>query len=215
MKTRGYSKQVLLLAALLLADAGYAQYGGQGADDVQTDDQTVCITESGTLNTNANISTATLDLMTTAKDDILADFTQFCRVISLTCTADIADYSGDLRAVCEAENGQLARRDYQLACKTDTASPIEIPGTVKLLNLPACVGASCDVNNLPPSLTQILDDVVVALNVEVDAALGDKVECQVDTEASGASSAPTLLSRHAWNMFVGTLSLVAFLSWSC
>jgi hypothetical protein len=210
MKTGGFSKHLLLLAALLFASAGISK----GQEEL-TDEQAACITESGVLNTNANISSATQDLLTTAKDDILADFTQFCRIISLTCTADIADYSGDLRAACEAENGQLAQRNYELACKTDTASPIEIPGTVELRNLPACVGATCDVNNLPSSLTQVLDDLVVTLNEEVDAALGDKVACQVDTEASGPSGAAQLLHRPAWNLFVGTLSLVSFLSWAC
>lgn len=205
-------KYLRFFTALLLASAGSCN--GQ---EEPTEEQAVCIEESAALNTNPAVANATEALMTTAKDDILADFTQFCRIISLTCTADISAYSGDLRAACEAQNGQLVEKDYELACKTDSVSPIEIPGTVELVNLPACVGASCDVNNLPPTLTQVLDDIVVRLNVEVDAALGDSVACEVGS-GSGSGSAPStskLFSRHAvWNILVGTLSLVSFLSWS-
>jgi len=150
----------------------------------QEEEEDTCETETLALNTQSEISTATTTLLTTTKDAILADFTDFCRLISLTCTADLAEYSQDLKDACTSSGGVLHEENYKINCQTDTVSPIEIPGTVRLVNLPSCLSTACDPDNLPPSIQQVQDQVFNTINTEVDEALGDNVKCDVGSSAS-------------------------------
>lgn len=196
----GYLVVIIICASIISMTA--AQDDGTTASSPEA----ICEAETVVLNTNSELSAATTELLTTTKDAILADFTSFCRVIGLQCTVNIADYSKFLRELCVAQNGQLVETTYTLTCETDTVSPIEIPGTVNLQNIPACLGASCQADALPPSIVQVQDDVVVQINTEVDAALGDRINCQVgsssDNDGSGA------LSHHSFSSFTTTTIII-------
>ena len=166
-------KSVLLVALILI---GTPFVAGQSA----------CEEETAALNTNADISAAASTLLTTTKDTILADFTDFCKLVSRSCTVDMSVYSSEFKSACEANQGVFAEKSYSLACETDTVSPLEIPGDINLDNIPSCLGTSCDPANLPASIAQYETDLVDSINTEVDAALGDSVTCNVAAESSSS-----------------------------
>lgn len=152
------------------------------------DDEATCVAESTALNTDGGVSAATQDLLTTTKDDILADLNSFCKVLSLTCTVDLQPYSSDLDVACTEAGGQILKQQINFGCRSDTGvlDALGIRGKVELINVPACIGASCDPNNLPPALTQVSTNVFQSINEEIDAALGDSIVCQMQTTDSGA-----------------------------
>jgi hypothetical protein len=157
-----------------------------GQDTSAADD--LCVAETGALNTNSELSAATTTLLTTTKESILADFTNFCKLIGRECAIDISDYSTEFRDLCVANQGQFYEQTYALACTTDTVSPFEIPGTVKLQNLPACLGASCDPDILPAAIEDVQQQLVTEINTDVDSALGDSVACEVSKNSDGSLS---------------------------
>jgi len=178
-----------------------------------------CEAESAVLNTNADISAATSTLLTTTKDAILADFTDFCKIIGLKCTVDMTQYSTEFRTVCEANEGQFVELTYELSCETDTISPIEIPGTVILNRIPSCLGISCDLENLPSTIESYQTEFAGEIATEVDSALGDSVVCEVgsmmisNSTTSSSSSSSLLMSPMTRGLFlsvvVGTVAGIA------
>ena len=167
-----------------------------------------CEEETAALNTNADISAAAGTLLTSTKDTILADFSDFCKLVSRSCTVDMSVYSSEFKSACEANQGVFVEQTYTLACETDTVSPLEIPGRIHLEQIPSCLGSSCDPANLPTTLVQYQTDLVESINTEVDAALGDSVTCEV---ASQNSSSPVGRYRTttAGGAVVAALLLVA------
>mmetsp|Transcript_11246 Transcript_11246/g.26698 ORF Transcript_11246/g.26698 Transcript_11246/m.26698 type:complete len:275 (+) Transcript_11246:336-1160(+) len=173
---------------------------GPSAEDQQ------CITESTSLNKDPNVGSATQDLLTTTKEELLANFTEFCSIFQRKCTIDLSEYSSNLQQACQAAtvaspdgtttttttttttNGQF--HDYQIVieCRTDTFAPdaIEIPGSVQLDNVPTCIGQSCDPTNLPSEITELLNQLLETLTTEIDNQLGDSFVCQSNINSSGA-----------------------------
>jgi len=181
-----------------------------------TTSASTCETETLELNSNQEVSAATTALLTSTKDDILADFSGFCRIVALRCDVNLDEYSTDLKDACEQNGGQLYTTTFELACETDTVSPIEIPGTVALQNLPGCLGASCDLDNLPPSILQFQEDIVAQINTEVNAVLGDMVVCVMDSSEDNAdgdgSSSSCQSSAGLWSIMLVCGSSLIFAS---
>jgi len=146
--------------------------------------QSACEEETAALNTNADISAATETLLSSTKDTILADFSDFCKLVSRSCTVDMSVYSNEFKNACEANQGVFTEKSFSLECETDTVSPLEIPGNINLDNIPSCLGTSCDPANLPTAIAQYETDLVDSINTEVDAALGDNVACKVAADSS-------------------------------
>ena len=224
-----------LLLQVLVAAA--AVVGFVSADDVNTTTTTTdgqqqqqqqqCIMESTALNKDPNVGSATQELLTTTKDDVLANFTDFCSVLQRKCTVDLAQYSTKLQQACQSTsvdvevddgsgtgsttttttNGQF--HDYQIVieCRTDTFVPdaIEIPGSVQLDNVPTCIGQSCDPTNLPPEITELLDQLLETLTNEIDAQLGNSIVCTQSinssnsTDSSGAAAAVVGYGGGSWS----------------
>jgi hypothetical protein len=180
---------------------------GQNEDE-SSSSVTACEAESAALNTNTELSDAATALLTTTKDEIIADFSNFCTLIGRQCTVDLSEYSADFEAACAANQGQFYPQTYKLACTTDTVSPIEIPGTVTLNNIPGCLGASCDITNLPSSITQIQEDLATQMNTDVNAALGDSVICSV---SSTGETTPSSSSRPYIHTLMGQPLLLLLL----
>lgn len=176
---------------------------GNGTTGTNDDNDAICVSESTALNLNNDVASATQSLLTTTKDDVLANFTSYCSIFSRKCTIDLAQYSSELQQACSSASvtvdgsssgttsgGQFYEQQIVINCRTNTAAPdsIEIPGSVVLDNLPSCIGTSCDPNNLPTMLTQILDDVLMTLTDEINAALGESIVCQPGDPSSSSST---------------------------
>jgi len=138
-------------------------------------------------------------LLTTTKDELLANFTDFCSIFQRKCTIDLAQYSSNLQQACQAAtatvevddgsgsgsmttttNGQFHDYEIVIECRTDTFAPdaIEIPGSVQLDNVPTCIGQSCDPTDLPSEITELLNQLLQTLTAEINNQLGDSFVCQ-------------------------------------
>jgi hypothetical protein len=99
------------------------------------------------------------DIRTAVQDD----FFQFCSVFQRSCTVDLNDYSEAVLSACTEAQGQVATQSGEqgLEC-TGKVVGVPIPGGVQVsfVNLPACVGPSCDPNNLPNVVDETVQQVL-------------------------------------------------------
>jgi len=153
-------------------------------------DNATCIAESVVLVSDTAIAEPQGVLISTIETDVKDDFMQFCSVLERTCTVDVADYSSALEAACTAEGGQIALKKAMLDCSGKLMN-IPVPGGIDVVidNIPGCVGASCDVDNLPPEIEAVFGMVVEQVKTEVENAIAESdIECGATTTDAGDGS---------------------------
>lgn len=146
-----------------------------------------CVTGSESLANNTAVVTAFEDMLTQINSDIASNLFSFCTLAdgSASCQVNVAAYSNNVKSVCEAENGASIERGVALEC---TATQIEdLPAfAFNVFNIPICVDASCDTDNLPTqvesSYQQVLDDFVMQIEN------GTSVECNAETIGGDTTS---------------------------
>jgi hypothetical protein len=140
---------------------------------------TACVTESLVLNQNSEISAAVTAFQTEATSS-LQDFVKNCNLFERSCGKDLSTLSSaqNLTASCKALGGQIVDRDVHLKC-VGSVNSVPVPGfSVKADNFPACLGASCDPNNLPTEVTDVFTTVTDTATQEIQSALGGSISCQ-------------------------------------
>lgn len=159
-----------------------------------SEEDATCIAESAALVTSAAVSGPYAALRTAIETDVTEDFMQFCSVIKRTCTLDVADYSQALEAACVAEGGQIVSKEAYLDC-TGKLMNIPIPGgiDVDIFNIPGCVGASCDPQNLPAAIEAVFDTAVEEVAKEVETAVEQSdITCGGVITDAGSGGASTM-----------------------
>jgi hypothetical protein len=156
------------------------------------DDNATCIAESLALVSNETVAGLYANLRTAIEADVKADFMQFCSVLSRSCTVNVTDYSGELTSACTEAGGQVASKQVTLDCEGNLMN-VPIPGgiDVHIKAIPACVGASCDPDNLPPEIIAVFDAGVDEVATEIEAAVAESADItcnggQVENAGSGA-----------------------------
>ncbi|KAI2498278.1 hypothetical protein MHU86_16205 [Fragilaria crotonensis] len=182
--------KILFLFTLLLAS------NAQNSTDT-------CTIESALLNKNSEISELTSAFQTEAVDS-LKDYMKNCNLFQRRCAKDLSTLPSavNLTDACVAEGGQIVYEDVRLKCEGSVQN-VPIPGgfSVAADKFPACLGPSCDPNNLPTAVTEVFSVVTNTAKTEIEKALGDSITCQ---ESAGLRIA------------ISTVSLVlntVFLSW--
>lgn len=156
------------------------------------DDNATCIAESLALVSNETVAGLYANLRTAIEADVKADFMQFCSVLSRSCTVNVTDYSGELTSACTEAGGQVASKQVTLDCEGNLMN-VPIPGgiDIHIKAIPACVGASCDPDNLPPEIIAVFDAGVDEVATEIEAAVAESADItcnggQVENAGSGA-----------------------------
>ena len=163
---------------------------------------TTCAAESLVLFQNSEISAGVTAFQTEATSS-LQDFVKNCNLFERSCGKDLSTLSSaqDLMATCKSLGGQIVERDVRLKC-VGSVNNVPVPGfSVKADNFPACLGASCDPNNLPAEVTAVFTTVSDTASQEIQNALGSSISCQ----ASGGM-------RIAMDT-VGLVVMTTLLSW--
>lgn len=159
---------------------------------IAQDDEATCIAESISLVSSQAVAGPYASLREDIENDVKADFMQFCSVFSRSCTVNVADYSADLITACTEAGGQVASKQVTLDCAGKLMG-VPIPGgiDIHINTIPACVGASCDPENLPPEIIAVFDLAVDEVATEVEAAVAESADItcdggQVTAAGSGA-----------------------------
>jgi hypothetical protein len=145
----------------------------------QAQNSTTCVAESAALFQNSEISAGVAAFQTEATSS-LQDFVKNCNLFERSCGKDLSTLSSaqDLIATCESLGGQIVERDVRLKC-VGSVNSVPIPGfSVKADKFPACLGASCDPNNLPTEVTNVFTTVTDTASQEIQKALGESISCE-------------------------------------
>ena len=155
---------------------------------VSQNDNSTCTTDSLALVTSNAVMGAYTDMKNAIETDVKADFMQFCSVFERTCTLNVADYSAALESACVSEGGQIVNEQATLDCE-GKISGVPIPGGigVEIQNIPGCIAASCDPNNLPADIKDAFAAIVDQVATEVETAVSGtaNVTCGADTSGTG------------------------------
>lgn len=174
--------KILFLFTLLLAS------NAQNSSDT-------CSIESALLNQNSEISDATSAFQTEAVGS-LQDFMKNCNLFQRRCAKDLSTLptAVNLTDACVAEGGQIVYEDVRLKCD-GSVNNVPIPGGffVAADKFPACLGASCDPNNLPSEVTSVFSSVADQAKTEIQNALGDSIKCEASAGLRIAISAVSLV----------------------
>jgi hypothetical protein len=172
-----------------------------------TNNDAVCIAESAALVTSAAISGPYDALRTAIETDVKDDFMQFCNVLRRTCTVNVADYSAALQTACTGEGGQIVLKEAYLDC-TGKLMNIPVPGgiDIEIFNIPGCVSANCDAENLPEAIVAVFEAGVEQVATEVETAVQESdIECGTITQSQGSGSGGVALGSTSLLVSVATL----------
>jgi hypothetical protein len=148
-------------------------------------DNATCVSETASLSDNLAVEAAYDAMGSALKADLKSDATQFCSVISLTCTIDIGEYSSSLKTTCEAQGGQLVERDLSKTCSgTVTGRDLKIVAEAA----PLCAGASCDPTALPAGVEAGLEAVIGVIVDGVSLVFPGNLTCDVQIAPTSAGS---------------------------
>jgi hypothetical protein len=161
--------------------------------------QDECVTGSESLVNNTAVMTAFEEMWTQITTDLASNVVSFCTLAdgSATCQVNVAAYSTNVKSVCEAQNGTSVERGVALEC---LSTQVDLPSALafNVFNIPICVDASCDTNNLPTQIESIYQQVLDGYLTNVEE--GANLECNAETiggdETSGGfarKSAATLV----------------------
>lgn len=176
---------------------------------------TACIAESVALVTTTAVSEPYQELKTAIETDVKDDIMQFCNVLKRSCTVNVGDYSAALETACIQEGGQIVSKQATLDCQGKLMQ-IPIPGGIDIYinDIPGCVGASCDGQNLPSEIEAAFDTAVEQVATEVETAVAESdITCGAITTASdgGSGGAST---RGGLPILAGVSILAALFSWT-
>mmetsp|Transcript_314 Transcript_314/g.514 ORF Transcript_314/g.514 Transcript_314/m.514 type:complete len:201 (-) Transcript_314:121-723(-) len=144
----------------------------------------ICNEETAVINQNPDVLQAVVALQADVEDILSAEsFRDYCKVLSRKCKADLADYSSDLKTKCTAAGGQFVELDQKLGCSGEIVGSLEIPGTVEILNIPGCIGPSCDTKNLTSDIVDTLSSLIKDAETAIEKALGDRIECEASSSS--------------------------------
>ena len=168
-----------------------------------------CSTETSTINSDAALQQALVDLKTNISTALESDFYQFCSILEGGCTVNLTSYyPPSLTSDCSNLGGQLAKQRASLKC-TGKVLGIPIPGGVKFefVDIPACVGQSCDLSGggVPTIVEDALDQVLDEVGQIVETGLDDG-NC---TAAIGSSA-----SERRWSIIVSVTCTVLIGWWT-
>ena len=194
------------------------------AVQAQTDNSTStaseeCATETSTINSDPTLQQALLDLKTNISTIIEEDFYQFCSILDGgRCTVNLTTYYPEtLPSACTDAGGQLAKQKASLHC-TGKVWSIPIPGGVRLefIDIPACVGLSCNLSGNGDGsggVPTIVEDAIEQVLDEVGQVVESGLEDGNCTAAIGASSAAAAIgsARHSWIASTALAVLVGLL----
>jgi hypothetical protein len=145
-----------------------------------TDSSLSCVTESASLNTNSEISLAVGAFQVEAISS-MQDFISACNLFSRRCYKNLTTLSSaeELSSVCVSQGGQVVAQDIRLKCE-GSYQGVPIPGGFSIVadDFPACLGKSCDPENLPDDVTSVYSTVSDQAKTEITNVLGDGITCQ-------------------------------------
>lgn len=176
--------------------------------DAPASDDAACITESVALISGESVRGPYEDLRTAIETDVKADFMQFCSVIQRKCTVNVADYSSALESACTAEGGQIVSKQATLDCSGKLMN-VPIPGGIDIviLNIPGCVGASCNAQDLPDEILAVFNMAVEQVATEVETAVAESADITCDgSEVTDANSGA---SSRSLGTLLGVITIVA------
>lgn len=174
-----------------------------------TSNDAVCVAESAALVTSAAISGPYDDLRTAIETDVKDDLMQFCNVFKRTCTVNVADYSAVLQTACTGEGGQIVLKEAYLDC-TGKLMNVPVPGgiDIEIFNIPGCVSASCDAENLPEAIVAVFEAGVEQVATEVETAVKESdIVCGTITQSQGGGSGGVALGS---TLLVSIATLFSF-----
>jgi len=200
---------VLVMALLSLMTAPLGVVVVRAQDNVNE----ACASETADLNSDPVIQEAIVDLKDTVLAAVQDDFYQFCSILQRACTVDLDSYSGQLQSNCTAAGGQIATSQAELECRGKVLG-VPIPGGVRVefVNIPACVGTSCDVSgnlsSLPAAVEDTIDQALTQVEGVVESGLDDgnctAAVLGIDSAAAAAST--------SWFVTVASAALVVVAS---
>ena len=158
-----------------------------------TTDDGDCASEIAALNSDPTIQQALTDLEGNISAAIQDDFYQFCSILGRECTVNLTDYySKSLPTACIDAGGQLATQTASLECNGKVLG-IPIPGgvRVKFVDIPTCVGPSCDLKNLPTVVEDATNSALDQVEQLVENGLDDG-NCTAAIVGSSGSARQTL-----------------------
>jgi hypothetical protein len=146
----------------------------------QSQDTSTCAAESAVINTDSTMIAA-VSAFTEEATASLQNIQDICNIFQRSCSKDLGTMqsSTDLKVACGALGGQIVEKDARLKC-TGSISNVPIPGgfTAAVANFPACVGVSCDPDNLPDEVGAVFGTVLDNAEQEIEDALGESVTCE-------------------------------------
>jgi hypothetical protein len=191
------SRHLFLFSVFVLAQ-WLPSCSSQGAAE-STSPQT-CVTESASLNTNSEVSSAVGAFQDEALSS-MQDFVSTCNVLSHKCYKNLTTLSSaeELISVCVAQGGKVVNQDVRLKCE-GSVDGVQIPGGFSIVadDFPTCVGTSCDPENLPTEVTSVSTVLSLQAKKEITIALGDEITCK-DSAGFQNLFSTTLL---VWSFFV-------------
>jgi hypothetical protein len=111
----------------------------------------------------------------------MQDFISNCNLFSRRCYKNLTTLSsaGELSSVCKAQGGQVVVQDVRLKCEGNYQG-VPIPGGFSIVadDFPACLGSSCDPENLPTDVTSAFTTVSDQAKTEITNALGEGITCK-------------------------------------
>mmetsp|Transcript_18541 Transcript_18541/g.22262 ORF Transcript_18541/g.22262 Transcript_18541/m.22262 type:complete len:206 (-) Transcript_18541:97-714(-) len=144
-----------------------------------TSNEELCNAETVEINTNADVLKASTSLRDEVEKLLTADaFADFCSIIRRKCTLDLADYSSEMKTQCATIGGQFVELDQKLGCDGQIVGSLSIPGSVEILNVPGCIGQSCDSQNFTSDIQDTLTTLITDAEEEIEKALGDRIDCE-------------------------------------
>jgi hypothetical protein len=154
-----------------------------------------CSIESALLNRNSEISDAVAAFQTEAVGS-LQDFMKNCNLFQRRCAKDLSTLPSavNLTEACVAEGGQVVYQDARLKCEGSVEN-VPIPGGffVAADKFPACLGPSCDPNNLPSEVSAVFSSVTDVAKAEIEKALGESITCEASAGMKIAISTVSLV----------------------
>jgi len=183
--------------------------GNCQAQNTTTFNEADCTSETTSLNTDPTIEAAVSDLQTQVSTAVQDDFFSFCSILDRACTVDIDNYSSELQTSCNEAGGQIARRSASLECRGKVVG-VPIPGGVELkfANIPACVGTSCDPDNLPQVVVDAVDAVLQQVETVVEGGLEDG-NCTAAASSSSSSGAASTTDFWMWTRMMACAAVVS------
>lgn len=169
------------------------------------------------LNNNTALEAAAEDMFSKIQQDFQMTLTSFCDFAegSISCRINLEAYSSEVEQACQDQNGTSITKDVELTCAGQVQG-IEVPDfSFDIFRVPVCVDDSCDTENLPAEVDDMVNDIVDGYVNEIESGVGDgSVMCDAKTSGEGEVGATSGgVSSFGATVSIASVSGVALFSW--